>query len=233
VHTRHRSTRLVVALAATSLVTLAACGSDSDGAATTDAPASSAPADTPVPATEAPATEAPATEVPATEAPAATEVPATEAPAATEVPATDAADTTPSTEAPAGNLIEVATAAGTFTTLLAAIEAAGLTDTIATGKYTVLAPTDEAFAALGQPAIDALLADPAQLTAVLQNHVLPIAQDLHSITIFDSIVTLGGGSLPVTVDGDAVTIGGANVVQADVAATNGYIDVIDTVLLPA
>ena len=80
-----------------------------------------------------------------------------------------------------GTIIDVATAAGDFSTLLAAVEAAGLTETLATGKYTLLAPTDEAFAALGQPAIDALLADPAALTALLQNHVLPLPQDAHTI----------------------------------------------------
>lgn len=219
-HRSNRSLRSCCALAAVSLVALAACGSD-DATSATSAPAATAVAVTSVADTAAPSTEVVATEVPATEV------------AGTEAPTTDVADTVATTEAPAGNLVEVATAAGNFTTLLAAIDAAGLTDTIATGKYTVLAPTDEAFAALGQPAIDALLADPAQLTAVLQNHVLPVAQDLHAISIFNSIVTLGGASLPVVVDGDTVTIGGATVVEADVAASNGYLQVIDTVLIPA
>ena len=224
-HRSNRSLRSCCALAAVSLVALAACGSD-DATSATSAPAATEAADTSVADTSVADTAAPSTEV------VATEVPATEV-AGTDAPTTDVADTVATTEAPAGNLVEVATAAGNFTTLLAAIDAAGLTDTIATGKYTVLAPTDEAFAALGQPAIDALLADPAQLTAVLQNHVLPVAQDLHAISIFNSIVTLGGASLPVVVDGDTVTIGGATVVQADVAASNGYLQVIDTVLIPA
>ncbi len=137
------------------------------------------------------------------------------------------------TEAPLGSIIDVATEAGSFTTLLAAVEAAGLTETLSTGNITVLAPTDEAFAALGQPAIDALLADPAQLTAVLQGHVLPLAQDAATIGIFSSVVTAGGVSLPVTAEGDVVTIGGATVVTADIPADNGFIHVIDRVILPA
>jgi uncharacterized surface protein with fasciclin (FAS1) repeats len=144
---------------------------------------------------------------------------------------TDAAPET--TAAALGTLVDVASAAGNFTTLLAAVEAAGLTDTLATGKFTVLAPTDEAFAALGQPAIDALLADPAQLTAVLQNHLLPLPQDAATLTIFNNVVTVAGTSLPVTSDGATITIGGATVVQADIAADNGIIHAIDTVLLPA
>jgi uncharacterized surface protein with fasciclin (FAS1) repeats len=97
----------------------------------------------------------------------------------------------------------------------------------------VLAPTDEAFAALGQATIDALLADPAQLTKVLRNHLLPIPQDAASIGIFSNVVTVDGTSLPVVVDGDVVTIGGAKVITADVQADNGVIHVIDTVLVPA
>lgn len=160
----------------------------------------------------------------------------TTAPAETTAPADTAAPDTaaPETTAPAlGSLVDVATAAGDFTTLLAAVEAAGLTERLATEKLTVLAPTDAAFEALGADAIAALLADPAALTAVLQNHLLPLPQDAATITIFDSVVTVAGNPLPVVVDGDTVTIGGATVVAADVLADNGVIHVIDTVLLPA
>ena len=111
-------------------------------------------------------------------------------------------------------------------------ESLGL-ETLATGKFTLLAPTDEAFAAVDPAALDALLADPAALTAVLQNHLLPIPQDADSLSIFDSVVTVTGSSLPVVVDGETVTVGGATVVEADVVADNGIIHVIDTVLLPA
>ncbi|MBI5087484.1 MAG: fasciclin domain-containing protein [Actinobacteria bacterium] len=158
-----------------------------------------------------------------------TTVPETTVPETTESPET--------TEASVGTIVDVAEQAGTFGTLLSIVDAAGLTDTIATGKYTLLAPTDEAFAALGQPAIDALLADPAAATALVQNHVLPVPQDLHTIGLFGNVVTIGGGSLTVTNDGtDAaggVTVGGATVTTADVTADNGIIQVIDTVLVPA
>ena len=127
----------------------------------------------------------------------------------------------------------MATAAGNFTTLLAAVEAAGLTETLATTKFTVLAPTDEAFAKVDPAALEALLADPAALTAVLQGHLLPLPQDAATLTIFNSVVTAAGNSLPVVSDGTTVTIGGATVVQADIAADNGIIHAIDTVLLPA
>ena len=147
--------------------------------------------------------------------------------------ATETTETTETTEVALGSLVDVATAAGNFTTLLAAVEAAGLTETLATSKLTVLAPTDEAFAALGQPAIDALLADPAQLTAVLQGHLLPLPQDAATIGIFSSVVTVSGTSLAVTNDGTTVTIGGATVTAADIPADNGFIHVIDTVILPA
>ena len=223
-HTRRLGTLIV----ASSLVLLAACGSD-DETTTTDAPATTttvAPAATDAPA----ATEAPA----ATDAPAATEAPAETTPATEAVeetvPATDAPE---ETTAPLGSLIDVATAAGNFTTLLSAIYAAGMTEEIATGKYTILAPTDEAFAAVDPAALSAILADPAQLTALLQHHVLAVAQDLHSISIFSKVVALDGTSLDVVKNGDAVVIAGANVIQPDLAADNGFIHGIDTVLLPA
>lgn len=223
-------TRRLGALAvASSLVFLAACGSDDDTATTTAATAAATDATTA--ATDAAAaTEAPAETTPATDAAVEETVPATDAAVEETVPATDAPE---ETAAPVGNLIEVATAAGNFTTLLAAVETAGLTETLATGKYTILAPTDEAFAAVDPAALAAILADPAQLTALLQTHVLAVAQDLHSISIFSKVVNLTGASLDVVKDGDAVTIGGANVVTSDITASNGFIQVIDAVLLPA
>jgi uncharacterized surface protein with fasciclin (FAS1) repeats len=116
---------------------------------------------------------------------------------------------------------------------LAAVEAAGLTETLATTKFTVLAPTDEAFAKVDPAALEALLADPAALTAVLQNHLLPLPQDSATLAIFNSVVTAAGTSLPVVADGAGLTIGGATVVQADIPADNGVIHAIDTVILPA
>jgi transforming growth factor-beta-induced protein len=208
-----RTPRLLIVLAATSLFA-AGCSNDSSTPDATEAPPT-----TGAPTTEAPTTEAPTTDAPTTDAP------------TTEAPTTDA----PTTEAPAelGSVLEVAEAAGGFTTLLAAVEAAGLTETLSSGQFTVLAPTDEAFAALGQETIDALLADPEQLATVLRNHVLPSPQDAELIGIMTNLLTIDGVSLPVVVDGDVITIGGATVVTADIAADNGIIHVIDVVLVPA
>lgn len=220
VRVRSRSS-LVAAVVLTSALVLAACGSDDDTSTTTPTTGSVT--------SEAPAATTPAGTTPVESMPADTEPADTAAPATAPVE-TDAPETT---MAPVGTIIDVATEAGDFSTLLAAVEAAGLTDTLATGRYTLLAPTDEAFAALGQPAIDALLADPAALTALLQNHVLPLPQDAHTIGLFTNVVTLGGGSLPVTKDGDVLTVGGATVTGTDIPADNGVIQIIDTVLVPA
>ncbi len=197
---------------------LAACGDDesSDTTATTAAATATTEA---APETTGAAPETTAAAVETTEA----------APETTEA----APETTSSDEAALGSIVDVATAAGNFTTLLAAVEAAGLTETLATTKFTVLAPTDEAFAKVDPAALEALLADPAALTAVLQGHLLPLPQDAATISIFNSVVTAAGTSLPVVSDGTTVTIGGATVVQADIAADNGIIHAIDTVLLPA
>ncbi len=218
-----RTPRLLAGLAALSLL-VAACGDDSDDDAAVE---------TTVPSTEAAApettetTEAPAPETTEAMAPETTE-PA--APETTEAPAPETTEAAPVL----GSVIDVATEAGTFTTLLAAVEAAGLTETLESlGDMTLLAPTDEAFAALGQETIDALLADPETLAGILQGHVLAVGQDAGMISIFANVLAINGASWPVVVDGETVTIGGATVVQADVLADNGIIHVLDTVLVPA
>ncbi len=133
------------------------------------------------------------------------------------------------------NLVQVAADAGSFTTLLAAVEAAGLVEVLkGPGPFTVFAPTDEAFAKLPAGTLDALLADREQLAAVLTYHVVPgrvMAQD----------VVRGGGATPQTVQGERLSIvirdgtvyvDGATVIATDVMASNGVIHVIDTVVLP-
>ena len=131
-----------------------------------------------------------------------------------------------------GNLIDVAREAGSFTTLLAAIEAAGLTETLqGEGPFTVFAPTDEAFAALPAGTVEGLLADTAALTSVLTYHVVAGKAVAADVVGLDSVTTLQGGSLPVSAV-DGVKIGSANVVAADVMASNGVIHVIDAVLVP-
>ena len=139
--------------------------------------------------------------------------------------------------APAGgkDLVQVATEAGSFNTLLAAVEAAGLVDVLkGPGPFTVFAPTDEAFAKLPAGAVDALLADREKLAAVLTYHVVP-----GRVTAGD--VVASGGAKPKTVQGETLTVAvkdgkvhvdGATVTAADVMASNGVIHVIDTVVMP-
>ena len=133
------------------------------------------------------------------------------------------------------DIVDTAVAAGSFTTLVAAVTAAGLVDTLkGEGPFTVFAPSDEAFAALPAGTVETLVKpeNKAQLTAILLLHVLPgkvMAADISGKTLDPA--TAGGET--VHVDGtNGVTVNGAKVVTADIACTNGVIHVIDTVLLP-
>jgi uncharacterized surface protein with fasciclin (FAS1) repeats len=129
-------------------------------------------------------------------------------------------------------IVDVARDAGSFTTLLTALDAAGLSATLqGDGPFTVLAPTDEAFAALPPGTLEGLLADTEQLKAVLTYHVIAGKAMAADVAGLDSVTTLQGGDLDVT-SADGVSIGGARVVTADVEASNGVIHVIDTVLVP-
>lgn len=132
-----------------------------------------------------------------------------------------------------GTIVDVATEAGTFTTLLAAADAAGLlAPLMAEGSFTVFAPTDEAFAALPEGTVEGLLADTEALTAVLTTHVIVGAVPAADVIAAESLTMLSTLELPIVVDGDTVTIGGATIIAADVAASNGVIHVIDTVIIP-
>jgi uncharacterized surface protein with fasciclin (FAS1) repeats len=131
------------------------------------------------------------------------------------------------------NIVETAREAGTFQTLLAAVEAAGLDDTLADrGPFTVFAPTDDAFAALPQGTVQGLLADPSALVRVLTYHVVPGRITSAQITHDSEQKTVEGGVLTIAVNG-GVTVNDATVIQADVEAENGVIHVIDRVLTPA
>jgi uncharacterized surface protein with fasciclin (FAS1) repeats len=137
--------------------------------------------------------------------------------------------------AAAGTIPEVAAGAGNFTTLLAAVQAAGLADELSgEGPFTVFAPTDEAFAAIPAETLEALLADPeGQLAQILLYHVVSgkvMAADVSDGLAADS---LQGAPLTFTVGADgSVKIGDVNVVATDVEASNGVIHVIDAVLMP-
>jgi len=131
------------------------------------------------------------------------------------------------------NIVETAREAGSFQTLLTAVEAAGLADTLADGgPFTVFAPTDEAFAALPQETVNGLLADPPALARVLTYHVVPGRITSAQITGDSEQETVEGGVLKIAVNG-GVTVNDATVIQADVEAANGVIHVIDRVLIPA
>jgi uncharacterized surface protein with fasciclin (FAS1) repeats len=136
------------------------------------------------------------------------------------------------TSAPTKNIVDTAIAAGHFTTLVAGIKAAGLTDTL-TGKgpFTIFAPTDEAFKRLPMGALDALLKDKTKLKAVLSYHVIPghvMAQDLKS----GEVMTVQGTALTAVVSSSDARVNGAHVKQRDIAASNGVIHDIDAVIMP-
>ena len=130
------------------------------------------------------------------------------------------------------DIVDTAAAAGTFTTLLAAAEAAGLVETLKSeGPFTVFAPTDEAFAALPAGTVEGLLADPTALAAILTYHVIAGAVPSSALTEGMTATTVNGADVTFTLEGGA-KINGANIVAADIAASNGVIHVIDAVILP-
>jgi len=130
------------------------------------------------------------------------------------------------------DIVDTAVAAGDFSTLITAAKAAGLVDTLKSeGPLTVFAPTDEAFAKLPKATIEALLADPDRLGAILKHHVVIGRVMAADVVQLKSATTVLGQS--VTIDASSgVKVGGANVVRTDIEASNGVIHVIDTVLLP-
>jgi uncharacterized surface protein with fasciclin (FAS1) repeats len=131
----------------------------------------------------------------------------------------------------AKDIVDTAVAAGSFKTLAAALQAAGLVDTLkGKGPFTVFAPTDDAFAKIPKADLDALLKDQAKLTAVLTYHVVPgtvMAKDVKA----GKVKTVQGGEITVGTMG-GVKVNDANVTKTDIAASNGVIHVIDTVLMP-
>jgi len=130
------------------------------------------------------------------------------------------------------DIVDTAVAAGSFKTLVAAVQAAGLVDTLkGEGPFTVFAPTDEAFAKLPPGTLDALLKDKAKLQAILTYHVVPGRVMASDVTKLTSAKTVQGQSLAINTS-KGVKVGTANVVKTDVQASNGVIHVIDTVLIP-
>ena len=132
------------------------------------------------------------------------------------------------------DIIDTAVAAGTFKTLATALTAAGLIDTLkGPGPFTVLAPTDEAFAKISASDLKALLADKAQLTAVLTYHVVAGNVPAATVTTLHEATTVEGSKILIKVEGGKVVLNGtSHVTTTDIAASNGVIHVIDTVLMP-
>jgi uncharacterized surface protein with fasciclin (FAS1) repeats len=134
-------------------------------------------------------------------------------------------------DAAAKDIVDTAIADGRFTTLVKAVQAAGLVDTLkGKGPFTVFAPTDEAFAKLPADTLKGVLADKAKLTKILTYHVVPGKLVAGDVLKAKSLKTVQGGSLAV--DAKATTIGGAKIIVTDVMTSNGVIHAIDTVLLP-
>ena len=131
------------------------------------------------------------------------------------------------------DIVDTAVAAGSFTTLAAALDAAGLIETLkGEGPFTVFAPTDEAFAKLPEGTVESLLEDIPTLTQILTYHVVSGKVDASQVVNLDNAKTVNGESLTIAVDGGTVMVDGAKVVTTDIMASNGIIHVIDSVVLP-
>ena len=133
------------------------------------------------------------------------------------------------------DIVDTAVAAGSFTTLAAALEAADLIDTLkGDGPFTVFAPTDAAFAALPAGTVESLLQpeNKDQLVAVLTYHVVPGKVKAKDVVTLDSAATVNGKSVQIEASDAGVSVDGANVVSTDIMASNGVIHVIDAVILP-
>ncbi len=159
----------------------------------------------------------------------------TEAPAATEAPVeTDApVDTEPMEDAAVGTIVDVAVANGSFNTLVAAVTAADLAETLSSaGPFTVFAPTDDAFAALPDGLVDALLLPENKdvLVKILTYHV--VSGEVMAADVTDGDVATVEGQTVALSTADGVTVNGATVIIADVPASNGVIHAIDAVILP-
>ena len=132
------------------------------------------------------------------------------------------------------DIVDTAVGAGSFETLVAAVQAAGLVDTLkGEGPFTVFAPTDEAFAALPEGTVESLLQPENidQLTAILTYHVVPGKVMSTDLTDDMMAATVQGSDITIDLD-NGVMVNNANVVTADIETSNGVIHVIDTVILP-
>ena len=133
------------------------------------------------------------------------------------------------------DIVDTAVAAGSFTTLAKALQAAGLVETLkGPGPFTVFAPTDEAFAKLPPGTLEDLLepANKAKLQRILTYHVVPGRVMAADVVKLSSARAVSGDTIPLATRNSVVTVGGARVVKTDIVASNGVIHVIDAVILP-
>ena len=133
------------------------------------------------------------------------------------------------------DIVDTAVAAGDFKTLAAALQAAGLVDTLkGAGPFTVFAPTDEAFAKLPAGTVEDLLKpeNKQKLVSILTYHVVAGDVMAKDVLKLSEAKTLNGKEVKIMVEGDKVMVGGANVTKTDIKCSNGVIHVIDSVLLP-
>ena len=133
------------------------------------------------------------------------------------------------------DIVDTAVKAGSFTTLVAAVQAAGLVDTLkGDGPFTVFAPTDDAFAKLPEGTVEGLLKPEniEKLKSILLYHVVPGKVMAADVVKLSSAKTVNGKELAIMTSGNTVKVNDATVVQTDIAASNGVIHVIDTVLMP-
>ena len=131
------------------------------------------------------------------------------------------------------DIVDVASEAGSFNTLIAALEAAELVDVLRSdGPFTVFAPTDDAFAAIPEADLQALLADKEALTAVLTYHVVPGKVMASDVVELSNAKTVQGQDVHIAVDMGTVKVDNATVTATDIQASNGVIHVIDAVILP-
>lgn len=131
------------------------------------------------------------------------------------------------------DIVDTAIAAGSFKTLVAAVQAAGLVAQLkSAGPFTVFAPTDEAFAKIPKADLDALIKDKVKLTKVLTHHVFAGNANSTDLGMLKDLSVASGGRLSILVGKGSLRVGGALVLKADVAASNGLIHVIDAVLIP-
>jgi uncharacterized surface protein with fasciclin (FAS1) repeats len=167
-------------------------------------------------------------------APVVSEPPAVETEALSEPATSPGTETEASGSGSDQSILEIASENPQLAQLVAALEAAGLTDELErAGPITLFAPNNEAFAALDQADLQALLADPSSLGDILQYHVVEGSYPASELSDGQTLTTLQGSDLTVSMQGGTVTVGDAEVVQPDAAeASNGVIHIIDGVLQP-